>query len=62
MPLQNAVHTKLFIGIDIHKKSWSVSIRTESFDHKTFSMPPDPDALYDYVAAHFPSHEVAITY
>lgn len=62
MPLQNAIDTKLFIGIDIHKKSWSVSIRTESFDHKTFSMPPDPDVLYDYVAAHFPTHEVAMTY
>lgn len=62
MPLQNAVDTKLYIGIDIHKKSWSVSIRTESFDHKTYSMPPDPDKLYEYVAAHFPSHFVSITY
>jgi len=61
MPLQNADVTKLFIGIDIHKKSWSVSIRTELFDHKTFSTPPDPEGLYDYVIAHFPGHDVSIT-
>ena len=62
MPSQNAIDTKLFIGIDIHKKSWSVSIRTETFDHKTFSMPPDPDVLYEYVTKHFPMHEIAVTY
>ena len=37
---------QLFIGIDVHKKSWSVSIRTDLFEHKTFSMPSDPDKLY----------------
>jgi transposase len=62
MPLQNAVYTKLFIGIDIHKKSWSVSIRTESFDHKSFSMPAEPEILYEYVVGHFPSYSVSITY
>ena len=62
MPLQNADTAKLYIGIDIHKKSWSVSIRTDLFDHKTFSMPPDPAKLFEYVERHFPSHEIAITY
>jgi transposase len=62
MPLQDAVDAKLFIGIDIHKKSWSISIRTELFDHKTFSMPPKSDVLYDYVTTHFPKHEVFLTY
>ena len=62
MPLQNADDTKLFIGIDIHKKSWSVSVRTELFDHKTFFTPPDPEGFYDYVIAHFPPYDVSITY
>ncbi len=34
--------SKLFIGMDIHKKSWAVHLRTDLFDHKGFSMPPDP--------------------
>jgi transposase len=53
---------KLYIGLDIHKKSCSVSIRTDLFDHKTFSMPPNSDALYDYVADHFTRYQVEICY
>ena len=30
---------KLFIGLDVHKKTWSVSIQTDLFFHKTYSMP-----------------------
>ena len=62
MPLQNALDTKLFIGIDIHKKSWSVSIRTESFHYKTFSMPPESEQLYDHVVSNFPNHKDSIAY
>ncbi|MEI9807995.1 MAG: hypothetical protein WDO16_09035 [Bacteroidota bacterium] len=54
--------SKLFIGMDIHKKSWAVHLRTDLFDHKGFSMPPDPSKLADYVSHHFPGHEVSLTY
>ena len=53
---------KLFIGMDIHKKSWSVHLRTDLFDHKGFSMPPEPEKLADYVANHFAGHEVSLSY
>lgn len=53
---------KLFIGMDIHKKSWSVHLRTDLFDHKGFTMPPQPQILVDYVTSQFDSHEVSITY
>ena len=26
---------QIYVGMDIHKKSWSVSILTEKFEHKT---------------------------
>lgn len=55
-------HPKVFIGMDIHKKSWSVSIQTDLFFHKTFSMPPNPETLYRYVENHFADHEVCLTY
>lgn len=51
---------KLFIGMDIHKKSWSVHLRTDLFDHKGFSMPPDSSRLADYVTTHFSDHEVSL--
>jgi transposase len=53
---------KLFIGMDIHKKSWSVHFRTDLFDHKGFSMPPYASKLVDYVTTHFSEHEVSLTY
>ena len=53
---------KLFIGMDIHKKSWSVHVRTDLFDHKGFSMPADAEKLWEYVNHHFAGYEVSLTY
>ena len=53
---------KLYIGIDIHKKSWSVHIRTDISDHKNFTVPSDPSVVYDYVNKHFMGYQVALTY
>lgn len=53
---------KLFIGLDIHKKSWSVDIRTDLFHHKYFTQPPEAWALEKYVDTHFPNYEVHLTY
>ena len=44
--------SELYIGIDVHKKSWSVNLRTDLFDHKTFSMDSDPAQLRRYVDRH----------
>jgi hypothetical protein len=53
---------KLFIGMDIHKKSWSVHLRTDLCDHNGFHMPPEPEKLVDYVTSRFADHEVSLTY
>jgi len=44
----------IFVGLDVHKKSWEVSIRTKDFEHKTFTQRPDPDLLVNYVRRSFP--------
>jgi transposase len=62
MQSQIIASPKLFIGMDIHKKSWSVHLRTDLFDHKGFAMPPDSSKLVDYVTTHFADHEVSLTY
>lgn len=62
MNTQTTANPKLFIGMDIHKKSWSVHLRTDLFDHKGFSMPPDSSKLVDYVTTHFSGHDVSLTY
>jgi hypothetical protein len=35
----------IFIGLDVHKKSWSVTIIVDGMEHRTFTQPPDPGAL-----------------
>lgn len=44
----------IFVGIDVHLESWSVSIFTEHFEHKTFQQPPEEKALVDYLKRNFP--------
>jgi transposase len=44
----------IFIGLDVHKKSWKVSIYTRHGEYKNFSQPPHPAALVHYLRHHFP--------
>ena len=37
--------SKLFIGIDVHKRQWHIIINTSVIHHRTFGQPPDPKAL-----------------
>jgi transposase len=53
---------KIYIGLDIHKKTWSVSIQTDLFFHKTYSMPAKSEDLYQYVLKNFPNYEVNLVY
>jgi transposase len=45
---------ELFIGLDVHKKSWSVTIVVDGIEHKTFTQPPEPKALNNYLQRMFP--------
>ena len=53
---------KLFIGMDVHKKSWTVHFKTDLFDNKTVTMPADASALMSYVEKNFTGHEVSCCY
>lgn len=53
---------RLYTGIDLHKKQWTVSIFTEKLHHKTFSQPPTCEALKTYLDKHFPDAEVHCVY
>ena len=44
----------VFVGIDTHKNSWSVSIRIDNMNMKTFSMDPSPDALAKHLFTNYP--------
>lgn len=44
----------VYVGFDVHKKSWKVSILMEKSFHKTFSQDPKPELLYNYLLKNFP--------
>lgn len=44
----------IYVGMDVHKKSWSVSIFTEHLEHKTFTQPPEVLVLVNYLRRNFP--------
>lgn len=62
MSTQITTSPKVYIGLDIHKKTWTVSIQTDLFFHKTYSMPSKISDLEEYVNKNFHDHEVYLVY
>ncbi len=52
----------IYIGIDVHLKSWSVTLVSEATQLKKFSQSPDPDALYAHLARNYPEAEYHSVY
>jgi transposase len=51
-----------FIGTDVHKKQWTVSIRHNNLTLKTFSMDPYPEKLKGYLEKNFPNGIYHVVY
>ena len=43
-----------YIGIDVHKKQWTISIRWDGMELKRFSMNPEPEELHNYMSRNYP--------
>jgi transposase len=44
----------IYVGFDVHLRSWKVTILTEKVAIKTFSQDPNPELLYQYLKRNFP--------
>ena len=62
MKTQTTAVPKLFIGMDVHKKSWTVHFKTDLFDHKTVTMSSSVEALTGYVEKNFKGYVVNCCY
>ena len=60
--MEHQSQKKLYVGIDVHKKQWSVSIFTAVIHHKTFSQAPEPLALQTYLNKYFKQYQVVCAY
>lgn len=46
--------SNIFVGIDVHKQSWKVTIRLNGLEMTTFSMDPEPEKLYSNLIGAYP--------
>lgn len=52
----------IYIGIDVHLRSWSVTILTEYLEHKTYTMTPSANGLSKYLHKYFPGGKYLCAY
>ena len=52
----------VFIGIDVHKKQWTVTIRHCGQVSKTFIMNPEPEKLAEHLKKNYPEAEYRSVY
>lgn len=53
---------QFYIGIDVHKKQWTVTIRSNKLALKTFSMNPSAKQLSEYMQRNYPAGEYRSVY
>jgi len=54
---------QIYVGLDVHKKSWRVSILVDDVVQKTFHMSPGrPDELKAHLSRHYPQGEYYCAY
>ena len=44
---------KIFVGVDVHKKRWVVTVRTYNLELKTFSMIPSAEELERFLVENY---------
>ncbi len=52
----------IYVGIDVHKKSFTVSVHGEGLFYKTFSQPADGQVLVKYLHRNFPGASYSAVY
>lgn len=44
----------IYVGLDVHKKSWSATVLADELEHRTFTIVPDAKILVKYLKKNFP--------
>jgi len=44
----------IYVGIDVHLKSWNVTILSDQMHLKTFNQIPSPEKLSNYLNSNYP--------
>lgn len=62
MKVRDAAEKELFVGIDMHKRSWKIHTATDMFSGKRLTMPAGPLKLKQWVDKFYPDHKVSCAY
>lgn len=52
----------IYVGLDVHYKSWTVSIFCDEFELKSFNQPADPRVLKDHLTSNYPNGKYHLAY
>jgi len=58
----NFTGQNIYAGIDVHLKSWTVTLETDEIALKTFNQPPEPEVLSKYLHRNFPGAKYLCSY
>jgi transposase len=53
---------QIFVGLDVHLKSWKVTLATKDIVMKTFTQPPSSELLAGYLHRHYPGAQFLCGY
>jgi transposase len=53
---------KIFVGIDVHLRQWTITIRTFNIVLRTFSMNPSPQELFNHLNKNYPNADYHSVY
>ncbi len=53
---------KLYVGLDVHVNSWTVSVYSEEFELKTFTQRADIDQLLNWLHHYYPQADIEVAY
>ncbi len=53
---------ELFVGMDVHKAKWVVTVRSYDLELKTFSMQPIAEVLEKFLLSTYPNAKYNIVY
>lgn len=52
----------IYVGMDVHHKSWKVHIYSDEFELKSFSQEPDVERLSNFLNSHYPRANYQLAY
>lgn len=52
----------IFCGLDVHKKSWRVNVRSQEFELEDYSQDPDEESLLNHLRKRYPGAAFKVAY